>query len=101
MCHPKAFVAAVKAHQARHRRAFGAADHHYADDGATRFRHSKRPACASKVKIMVGGAPVDGEFAKRIGADGYGSNAPAGAELAKARGLAGNIAASVTIMGVI
>jgi len=36
-----------------------------------------------RVKIMVGGAPVDAEFAKRIGADGYGSNAPAGAELAK------------------
>jgi 5-methyltetrahydrofolate--homocysteine methyltransferase len=36
-----------------------------------------------QVKIMVGGAPVDAEFAKRIGADGYGSNAPAGADLAK------------------
>ena len=36
-----------------------------------------------KIKIMVGGAPVDAEFAKRIGADGYGSNAPAGADLAK------------------
>jgi 5-methyltetrahydrofolate--homocysteine methyltransferase len=36
-----------------------------------------------RVKIMVGGAPVDGDFAKRIGADGYGSNAPSGAELAK------------------
>jgi len=36
-----------------------------------------------RVKIMVGGAPVDGDFAKRIGADGYGSNAPAGSELAK------------------
>ena len=36
-----------------------------------------------RVKIMVGGAPVDAEFAQRIGADGYGSNAPAGAELAK------------------
>ncbi len=35
------------------------------------------------VKIMVGGAPVDGEFSRRIGADGYGSNAPAGADLAK------------------
>jgi 5-methyltetrahydrofolate--homocysteine methyltransferase len=35
------------------------------------------------VKIMVGGAPVDSDFAGRIGADGYGSNAPAGAELAK------------------
>ena len=36
-----------------------------------------------QVKIMVGGAPVDAEFAERIGADGYGSNAPAGADLAK------------------
>jgi len=36
-----------------------------------------------QVKIMVGGAPVDAEFAERIGADGYGSNAPSGAELAK------------------
>lgn len=35
------------------------------------------------VKIMVGGAPVDEEFAKRIGADGYGSNAPAASDLAK------------------
>ena len=36
-----------------------------------------------KVKVMVGGAPVDAEFARRIGADGYGSNAPAGSDLAK------------------
>jgi 5-methyltetrahydrofolate--homocysteine methyltransferase len=36
-----------------------------------------------KVKVMVGGAPVDAEFARRIGADGYGSNAPAGVDLAK------------------
>ena len=36
-----------------------------------------------KVKVIVGGAPVDAEFAKRIGADGYGSNAPSGAELAQ------------------
>jgi 5-methyltetrahydrofolate--homocysteine methyltransferase len=36
-----------------------------------------------RVKIMVGGAPVDRAFAERIGADGYGSNAPAGSDLAK------------------
>jgi 5-methyltetrahydrofolate--homocysteine methyltransferase len=36
-----------------------------------------------KVKVMVGGAPVDAEFARRISADGYGSNAPAGVDLAK------------------
>lgn len=35
------------------------------------------------VKIMVGGAPVDAEFANRIGADGYGSNAVGGTEVAK------------------
>jgi 5-methyltetrahydrofolate--homocysteine methyltransferase len=35
------------------------------------------------VKIMVGGAPVDRAFAERIGADGYGSNAAAGTDLAK------------------
>ena len=36
-----------------------------------------------KVKIIVGGAPVDAEFAERITADGYGSNAPMGVELCK------------------
>jgi len=36
-----------------------------------------------QVKIMVGGAPVDQEFADRIGADGYGANAPASSNLAK------------------
>lgn len=36
-----------------------------------------------RVKVMIGGAPVDAEFARRIGADGYGSNAPAGVDLAK------------------
>jgi len=35
------------------------------------------------VKVMVGGAPVDAAFAERIGADGYGSNAPNAVELAK------------------
>lgn len=36
-----------------------------------------------QVKIMVGGASVDADFSRRIGADGYGSNAPAGVDLAK------------------
>ncbi|NOZ73374.1 MAG: cobalamin-binding protein [Chloroflexi bacterium] len=36
-----------------------------------------------KVKIIVGGAPVDAEFAERITADGYGSNAPSAVELCK------------------
>jgi len=36
-----------------------------------------------QVKVMVGGAPVDKDFADAISADGYGSNAPSGADLAK------------------
>jgi 5-methyltetrahydrofolate--homocysteine methyltransferase len=36
-----------------------------------------------QINIMVGGAPVDAAFAERIGADGYGSNAPHAADLAK------------------
>jgi 5-methyltetrahydrofolate--homocysteine methyltransferase len=35
------------------------------------------------VKVMVGGAPVNQEFADRIGADGYAPNAAAAADLAK------------------
>ena len=35
------------------------------------------------IKIMVGGAPVTSDFAEQIGADGYGSNAPAAADTAK------------------
>lgn len=36
-----------------------------------------------QVKIMVGGAPLNAEFAARIGADGYSSNANEAAALAK------------------
>jgi 5-methyltetrahydrofolate--homocysteine methyltransferase len=35
------------------------------------------------VKIFVGGAPVTSDFATQIGADAYGSNAPAAVELAR------------------
>lgn len=43
----------------------------------------ERVGLRSKVKIMVGGAPVSEAFAQRIGADGYSDNANAAAELAK------------------
>lgn len=36
-----------------------------------------------KVKIMVGGAPLNAEYAKSIGADGYSSNANEAVDLAK------------------
>ncbi len=35
------------------------------------------------VKVMVGGVTVTADFAKQIGADGYASNAPAAADMAK------------------
>jgi methanogenic corrinoid protein MtbC1 len=35
-----------------------------------------------EVQHEEAGAPVDAEFAKRIGADGYGSNSPAAVDLA-------------------
>lgn len=36
-----------------------------------------------RVKIMVGGAPLNQDFADKIGADGYSANAPEAVELAK------------------
>ena len=36
-----------------------------------------------KVKVMIGGAPVTAEFAQKIGADGYGEDAPAAVALAR------------------
>jgi methanogenic corrinoid protein MtbC1 len=36
-----------------------------------------------KVKVLVGGAPVPDAWAHSIGADGYGKDAPAAAELAR------------------
>ena len=36
-----------------------------------------------RVKVMIGGAPVNDEFAQKIGADGYSANAPEAVELAK------------------
>ena len=36
-----------------------------------------------QVKVMVGGAPVTESWARSIGADGYGKDAPAAVELAR------------------
>jgi 5-methyltetrahydrofolate--homocysteine methyltransferase len=37
----------------------------------------------SKIKVMVGGAPIDEKFAEQIGADGYAVDAATAAEKAK------------------
>ena len=43
----------------------------------------KAQGLRDKVKVMVGGAPVDRTFAEKIGADGYGANATEAVELAR------------------
>jgi 5-methyltetrahydrofolate--homocysteine methyltransferase len=43
----------------------------------------KAKGLRGKVKVMVGGAPLDRAFAEKIGADGYGSNATEAVELAR------------------
>jgi len=43
----------------------------------------KTQGLRDKVKVMVGGAPVDRTFAEKIGADGYGANAAEAVELAR------------------
>jgi 5-methyltetrahydrofolate--homocysteine methyltransferase len=37
----------------------------------------------SKVKVIVGGSPINQEFADSIGADGYGATAPEGVKVVK------------------
>jgi 5-methyltetrahydrofolate--homocysteine methyltransferase len=43
----------------------------------------KTQGLRDKVKVLVGGAPLDRTFAEKIGADGYGANAAEAVELAR------------------
>jgi len=43
----------------------------------------KEAGLRDQVKIMVGGAPLTRDFAEKIGADGYASDAPAGIAMAR------------------
>jgi len=43
----------------------------------------KMAGLRDKVKVIVGGSPINQEFADSIGADGYGATAPEGVKLAK------------------
>lgn len=47
------------------------------------IEHLKEVGLRDRVKILVGGAPVTEDFAKEIGADGYGFNAADAVEKAK------------------
>jgi len=43
----------------------------------------KKEGIRSNVKVIVGGSPINQEFADSIGADGYGATAPEGVKIAK------------------
>ena len=43
----------------------------------------KKEGVRGKVKVIVGGSPINQEFADSIGADGYGATAPEGVKLVK------------------
>jgi corrinoid protein of di/trimethylamine methyltransferase len=43
----------------------------------------KKEKLRDKVKVIVGGSPINQEFADSIGADGYGATAPDGVKVAK------------------
>jgi methanogenic corrinoid protein MtbC1 len=43
----------------------------------------KRAGVRDKVKVLVGGSPVNQEFADRIGADGYSATGPSGVKVAR------------------
>ncbi|MHA1301177.1 MAG: corrinoid protein [Candidatus Helarchaeota archaeon] len=43
----------------------------------------KQANLRDKVKVMVGGAPITPEFAKRVGADAYGEDAPKAVRIAR------------------
>ncbi len=47
-----------------------------------------RAGVRDKVKVLIGGAPVTSQYAREIGADGYGENAPAAVALARKLGKA-------------
>ena len=79
---PEAFVTALKEHQPNILGLSALLTTTMREMGHT-IKAIEEAGLRDKVKIMVGGAPVDAAFAERIGADGYGSNAISGTELAK------------------
>jgi 5-methyltetrahydrofolate--homocysteine methyltransferase len=79
---PEQFVAAVKEHQPSVVGMSALLTTTMRSMGHT-IKALEEAGLRDRVKIMVGGAPVDSDFANRIGADGYGSNAVGGTEVAK------------------
>jgi len=79
---PEKFIAAIKEHQPQIIGMSAMLTTTMRAMGQT-IKAIEEAGLRDQVKVMVGGAPVDKDFADAIGADGYGSNAPSGADLAK------------------
>ena len=79
---PEKFIAAIKEHQPQIIGMSAMLTTTMRAMGQT-IKALEEAGLRDQVKVMVGGAPVDKEFADAIGADGYGSNAPSGADIAK------------------
>jgi len=79
---PEKFVAAIKEHQPNIVGMSAMLTTTMRAMGYT-IKSIEEAGLRDQVKIIVGGAPVDQEFADRIGADGYGSNAATAVDLAK------------------
>jgi 5-methyltetrahydrofolate--homocysteine methyltransferase len=79
---PEKFIAAIKEHQPQIIGMSAMLTTTMRAMGQT-IKAIEEAGLRDQVKVMVGGAPVDKEFADAIGADGYGSNAPSGADMAK------------------
>jgi 5-methyltetrahydrofolate--homocysteine methyltransferase len=80
---PEAFVRAVDAHQPHILAMSTLLTTTMMNMGAT-VEAVLKAGLREQVKVLIGGAPVTRGFAEEIGADGYGSNASAGLEEAKA-----------------
>lgn len=48
------------------------------------IKELKKSGLRDKVKVIIGGAPITEDYAKRIGADGYGKDAVVGVDICKA-----------------
>jgi len=80
---PDAFVQGVKAHQPHILAMSSLLTTTMMNMGVT-IEALLKAGVRDQVKVLIGGAPVTRDFAEEIGADGYGSDASAGVEEAKA-----------------
>ena len=80
--YPERFVEAARSRRRRDRDV-RAADDDDDEHAARSSRRSATPACASSVRIVVGGAPITQTYCDEIGADGYAKTASSAVRMVK------------------